>query len=55
MRYALLLVLVGLGLVYFLGQVGPLSWSAPTLPGMEATRNLGSSIGTAFERAADRF
>ena len=55
MRYALLLVLAGLGLVYFIRQSGPPTWSNPTFPVIESTKNLGSSLGSAFKNAGDMF
>ena len=55
MRYGLLLVLIGVGLLYFLGQVAPPSWSIPTLPGAGGGTSLGRSVGSAFDSAADLF
>ncbi len=55
MRYALLLALIGFALVYFLGPVGPPSWSDFTSPGTGGSTSLGRSIGSTFEHAADLF
>jgi hypothetical protein len=57
MRYGLLVALVGLGLVYFFGEVAPTSWSGSgsMFSAIDGAKSLGSSVGTAFERAADQF